>query len=114
MGRTMKWPPTPEGGRIPFVEGLDASTVLVVQTLSDLQTNPFNDPRLSLGDITFRTSQMAIGRISGAITRLKTIVEVIRVIEVGTKEENEDGERTYVVEFIDRETRQPSQVVING
>jgi hypothetical protein len=41
-------------------------------------------------------------------------VEVIRINELGTSEENEDGMRTYTVEFLDRETRQPAQVAVNG
>lgn len=107
----MKWPPVPVGGRLPMVQGVDASTVLVIQTLSDLQTNPFNDPLLSLGNVTYRPANTIRARIGNALRRLNRVIEVQAIIE---RRADDDGNNEYVVQFIDRETRTKSEVTING
>lgn len=110
----MKWPPRPVNGRIPYVEGVEATTTLVIQTLSDLQTNPFNPSGLSLGDVTFKNRDTAEGRVRSALDRLRSIVYVERIRKISDAEDEEEGRAEYIVEFIDRETRQPSEVRING
>jgi hypothetical protein len=114
MAKTMKWPPVPKSGRIPMIEGVDTTEVLIIQTLGDLQTNPFNSDRLSLGDVTFKNDQVAKGRIDSALQRLRNIISVDSVTENSSEEDAQDGSREYIVQFTDRETRQPSQVTING
>lgn len=111
MARTMKWPPVPEGGRIPMVEGVDASTILVVQTLSDLQTNPFNDALLSLGNVAFQPVSQARARIKNALKRLTRVIEVQNIVE---NKNTEDGDVEYVVQFTDRETRTKAEANVNG
>ena len=114
MARTMKWPPIPEGGRIPFVEGVDASVVLVVSTLSDLRQNPFNPQDLSLGEVTFNSQQSSEARIRSAMNRLRTVVFLDEVTDSSTPEDKADGQYEYTIVFTDRETRQQAEVPING
>lgn len=114
MGKTMKWPPVPVNGRIPYVSGVDSSTVLVVQTLSDLQTNPFNPDQLSLGEVAFKSRDVAEARISASLSRLSPIIQVDRVLRTTSTADELEGKVTYEIEFIDRETRQPSKVNVNG
>ncbi len=109
MARTMKWPPVPVAGRIPMVEGVAASTVLIIQTLSDLQTQPFNSPLLSLGNITFKQSNTVRARINNTLKRLVRIIEVQGVIE---RRSIDDSDNEYVVQFVDRETRTKSEVTV--
>jgi hypothetical protein len=106
--RTMKWPPTPLNGRLGWVEGAEASAVVVLLTLSDLQTNPFNPRDLSLGDITFRVKVSNKARIDAALRRLARIISVEAIIE----EPGADGTALkYTVRFRDLETRVPGEVV---
>ena len=114
MARTMKWPPIPVDGRIPYVEGVEASIILVSNTLGDLQQNPFNSRDLSLGEVTFSPSPGAEGRIRATMRRLRTIVTVDSVKETTSDVDKEDGRREYLVVFTDRETRQQTEVPING
>ena len=106
----MKWPPVPENGRIPFVQGAEASIILVTQTLRDLRAQPFNDELLSLGDITFKTASSNLARIRTALDRLRRVIELIQV----TESLDEDGNAEYLIVFIDRETRTKQEVTING
>ena len=107
MARTMKWPPVPVNGRIPFVQGVDATNVLIINVLSDLQAQPFNDDQLSLGNLTWRTESTATGRITGALDRLKTIISINNIDE---KRDEDGGASTYLIEYFDRETRSESEV----
>jgi hypothetical protein len=109
MARTMKWPPVPINGRIGMVEGVDATNILLLQTLGDLRANPFNDDNISLGNITYKPVGVAKGRIQGALERLRRIVSVESVVESGDVED-----RTYTIRFTDRETRVRSEVTIDG
>lgn len=111
MARTMKWPPVPVDGRILFVEGVQASTVLVINTLGDLNQNPFNPRDLSLGDVAFRSAHGAQSRIQSTMDRLRSIVFVNSIEENGI---DDDGSAVYEIVFTDRETRQKTEVSING
>lgn len=106
--RTMAWPPVPLGGRLGWVEGADASAVLVLMTLSDLQTNPFNDKNLSLGDITFRVRSANKARIDNALRRLARIIAIESIIESVDPE----GNVRYNIKFQDRETRVAGEVLV--
>lgn len=109
MPRTMKWPPTPRSGRIDMVEGAGATRILVMQVLSDLQTNPFNDVLLSLGNPTFRTASAARARIQNALRRLGRVIRIESISEEGSGED-----RTYTIDYVDLEVRQPGSVTVNG
>jgi hypothetical protein len=108
----MKWPPVPSGGRLSFEEGAPATRTLVLMTLGDLNTNPFNSGDISLGEITFKSTQVARGRIENALGRLSAFISVDAVTKMGDPEESEDGKQQYLVEYVDRETRTPSEVRI--
>ncbi len=107
----MKWPPEVVNGRIPFVEGAEATRILVIQTLSNLQTQPFNEQSLSLGDVTFRPATATVARIQSALRRLSSIISIDSIQERrsqgGTSVE-------YLIEYVDRETRIRQEVTING
>jgi hypothetical protein len=104
----MKWPPVPENGRLPMVEGARATATVVMLTLSDLQTNPFNDSRLSLGDVTFRPGSATRTRIDAALQRLKRTLSVEAIIE----KVDTDGSAEYTVLFNDRETKTKAEVTV--
>ncbi len=106
----MKWPPIPENGRIPYVKGADATVILVIQTLRDHTAQPFNDDLLALKDQTFSPLSSAIARIRTALERLQRVIEVVQVS--GTN--NEEGDATFTIIFLDRETRTEKEVTING
>lgn len=114
MSRTVKWPPIPVGGRLPFVEGVEATTVLVINVLSDLTQNPFNPPNLSLGEVTFRSTTGAEARIRATMQRLSTVVFVDSVSDTTDEDEALDGVREYTIVFTDRETRQQTEITVNG
>ena len=114
MARTMKWPPVPVNGRIPFVEGIDATAVLVVSTLSDLTQNPFNPPALSLGEVTYRSSVGSEARLRATLERLRSVILVESLEEVTSDEDASEGRREFFIAFSDRETRQRTEVTING
>ena len=111
MARTMKWPPTPEQGRLPFVEGIDATNIVVIQTLSDLQANPFNDPLLSLGEVTFKDPKKVEARVTSVLTRLRALIDIEAILVDRSKA---GDEMEVVVHFQDREIRQKSEVTVNG
>lgn len=109
MARTMKWPPIPEGGRIPMIDGGEATRAVVMQTLSDLQTNPFNPIDLSLGEVTFRVKSAVRSRIYGALNRMRSMVRIENIDQV------DDGERTTItINYVDLETREQGSVTIDG
>ena len=107
--RSMKWPPTPEKGRIPLVEGAIATRQVVALTLTDLQTNPFNDPFLSLGDLAFRNSQVVRARAESALKRLERLISIQAV-----REEGVGDDKSIIVDYVDREARIPGSVTIPG
>lgn len=106
----MKWPPVTVNGRIPFVEGAEATIAVVLLTLSDLQAQPFNDSLLSLGDVTFKVQSAARARIEGALRRLARLISVIDVQET----KDDEGEAAYLIIYTDRETRTRQEVTANG
>ena len=109
MPRTMKWPPTTRRGRIDMAEGVEATRILVMQVLSDLQTNPFNDIGISLGDQTFRVKTSATARIEQTLRRLG------RLIRIESIESSTEGEgATYTINYTDLEVRAKGSVTING
>jgi hypothetical protein len=93
-----------------MVQGAEASVILVTQTLRDLRAQPFNDDLLSLGDIVFKAGNSNAALIRTALDRLRRVIEIIQV----TESRNEDGDATYLIVFIDRETRSKQEVTING
>lgn len=93
-----------------MVKGADATVILVTQTLRDLKAQPFNDDLLSLGDITFRTVSSGTARIRTALDRLRRVIELVQVSE----DRDEEGNATYLIVFVDRETRTKQEVTING
>lgn len=100
MPTTIKWPPTPEGGRIPLVKGSEATRVSVLLTLSDLTQNPFNEDDLSLGDITFQPVSIARAKIMAALARLRRVAIVQSVME------SPDNENEFIVRYMDLESRE--------
>lgn len=107
--RTMKWPPRPVGGRIPMVEGSEATAVQIMQVLGDLRAQPFNG-NISMGDITFGVQSVTRAQIENALTRLSRLISVDSVI----RSDNDDGSVTYTIRFTDRESRTQGEVTING
>lgn len=99
--KTMRWPPTPSGGRIPLVEGAEATRQLVAMTLGDLRANPFNPDGLSLGDVAFRPESVARASVEAALARLGKIIRVESVAEGPLRD---DGSKSITVNFIDLET----------
>lgn len=114
MARTMRWPPVPHNGRIAMVEGTNATAVLIINVLSDLTQNPFNPDNLSLGEVTFRSKIGAEARMKAALGRLSSVVIIDEVREVSTPEDTDEGYRSYTIVFTDRESRQRSEVNVNG
>ncbi len=111
MAKTMVWPPTPRSGRVPMVQGAEATRILVMATLSDLQTNPFNENSLSLGNITFRVEKATRARIEAALKRLRSMIHVEAIIE---SDDDGESEKTYTINFTDLETRKKRSVTVNG
>lgn len=113
MARTMTWPPKPISGRIPLVEGVDATVVQVVMAVSDLTGNPFNPPNISAGNHTFKQPDAVESRVLRALERLKPIISVDSIdIEIEPSKDN--SEATVTVTFTDRESRSKRSVTING
>lgn len=108
---TVQWPPALINGRMQTVYGDDATKVTVMQVLSDLQTNPFNDDDTSLGDVTFKPdSGSTRARIQRALQRLRQLIHV----EALTEERVDVGEVVFKVDYIDLETKAKGSVKING
>lgn len=112
MARTMKWPPTPVNGRIPFVEGIDATNIIITQTLGDLQQNPFNDPLLSMGDLAFKDTRQVQPRVEGALRRITQLIE-LEAVDVN-RDDSDEGKVSVTIYYQDREVRQRSEVTVNG
>lgn len=108
--RSMAWPPVIENGRCKMEQGAEATRTLVMQTLGDLQQNPFNPDGLSLGDVTFRVHGAARARIHSALTRLQKVITIQQISEI----KNSDGSMVIIIEFLDKETRSKGSALING
>lgn len=108
--KTMNWPPTLKNGRLQMVTGASATRVLVMQTLGDLQQNPYNPDGISLGDITYRVEGAARARVSNVLSRLGKLI----IIQGISESKNTDGKKTITVDFIDRETRTQGRTTIDG
>lgn len=110
----MLWPPVPVNGRIPYVEGAEATTVLIINVLSDLSNNPFNPDSLSLGDLTYKPLPGAEARIRATMNRLRNVAFVDTVVETTSPADKVEGKREFSITYTDRETRQRREVTVNG
>lgn len=108
--KTMDWPPNLRNGRLQMATGAAATRILVLQTLGDLQQNPFNPDDISLGDITYRVSGVIRARVSNVLKRLGKMI-TIQAITEGT---DQSGKKTITIDFIDRETRTQGRTTIDG
>lgn len=105
---TMEWPPKTRGGRLRYVNGIDAASVLILQVVSDLRQQPFNPDAISLGDITFRVQTVNRPLIESALKRVSAVISVESISE----ELAEDGSARYTILFTDRESRTPGKVSV--
>lgn len=91
------------------VQGIEAKTVLVAQTLRDLQANPYNPDNLSLGQVVYTPQATHRERISAALERLRSLI-VVEAIETTFQE----GDERITVRFSDREARSETRSVTVG
>lgn len=108
--KTMDWPPSLKNGRLQMVTGAAATRVLVMQTLGDLQQNPFNPDGISLGNITYRVEGAVRARISNVLSRLGKLITIQGISET----KNAEGKKIITIDFIDRETRTQGRTTIDG
>lgn len=110
--RTMRWPPQVRNGRFDFVDGPQAASVLIVQTVSDLRQNPYNPDGLSIGDITFKAGSTGRATVEAALKRLQPAVGIEAIVERRAQGAEAEGEVEYQVFFTDHETRTRGEVVV--
>lgn len=108
--KSISWPPVLRNGRLTMEQGAEATRTLVMQTLGDLQQNPFNTDGLSLGDLTFRVDTVVRARVHDALRRLQKIITVQAVSE----SKDAEGRVVITVDYVDKETRTHGSVMING
>lgn len=108
--KTMNWPPELRNGRLQMVSGAAATRVLIMQTLGDLQQNPYNPDAISLGNVTYRVNNAISARISSVLTRLGNLVSIQGITETRVA----DGSKKITIDFTDRETRTPGRATIDG
>jgi hypothetical protein len=108
--KTMDWPPRLKNGRLQMVTGAEATRVLVMQTLGDLQQNPFNPDDISLGDVTFRVNGIIRARISNVLKRMAKLI----TIQAITESSDQEGKKVIMIDFIDRETRTQGRTTVDG
>ena len=100
--RTMAWPPTvTDQGGVAEIVGADATVITVVMAMMDLTAQPFFDPRLCLGELTFSAAPLIKSRVEEVLASLSALIELrdVRVKGEGTQLRVE-------VEYLDLETNE--------